>query len=151
VIETRVSKAGYAVQTAADGVDAVNAHAPERPDLVLSDVTKPDMDGQIGPHAEEGAHAHRCPRCNDVCRRFAARSSIPCVLPKTVVCSILVEVLCDVLPLYLLGAPQSGSDFSSRQALTSAAACAMPQCSPRVRGPRLFDSGTGNILSNAAK
>ncbi len=37
--------AGFAVQTATSGVDAVNAARRDRPDLVLLDVMLPDMDG----------------------------------------------------------------------------------------------------------
>src|SRR5688500_4993251 len=40
-----LGKAGYAVVTAVDGLDGLNLARRERPDLVISDVTTPRMDG----------------------------------------------------------------------------------------------------------
>lgn len=45
LMSSLLGKAGYAVVTAVDGVDGLNLARRERPDLVISDVTMPRMDG----------------------------------------------------------------------------------------------------------
>src|SRR5688500_742151 len=45
LMSSLLGKAGYAVVTAVDGLDGLNLARRERPDLVISDVTMPRMDG----------------------------------------------------------------------------------------------------------
>jgi PAS domain S-box-containing protein len=45
LMSSLLGKAGYAVVTAVDGLDGLNLARRERPDLVISDVTMPHMDG----------------------------------------------------------------------------------------------------------
>jgi PAS domain S-box-containing protein len=45
LMSSLLAKAGYSVVTAVDGVDGLNLAKRERPDLVISDVTMPRMDG----------------------------------------------------------------------------------------------------------
>jgi PAS domain S-box-containing protein len=45
LMSSLLGKAGYAVMTAVDGLDGLNLARRERPDLVISDVTMPHMDG----------------------------------------------------------------------------------------------------------
>src|SRR5438128_2692379 len=45
LVEINLERAGYRVTTAADGQDALRQIAVERPDMVVLDVTMPEVDG----------------------------------------------------------------------------------------------------------
>jgi len=45
MLESRLTRSGYEVSTAMDGLDALNKARTERPDLILLDVMMPEMDG----------------------------------------------------------------------------------------------------------
>ncbi|WP_233859952.1 response regulator [Paraburkholderia sp. HD33-4] len=59
-LETLVTSDGYRVRTAVDGFDALSMVALEKPDLIVSDVMMPRMDGAdlVRALKSEPAHAH---------------------------------------------------------------------------------------------
>jgi CheY-like chemotaxis protein len=46
MLKNRLTRAGFSVVVAADGAIGVAMAASERPDLILMDITLPDMDGE---------------------------------------------------------------------------------------------------------
>jgi CheY-like chemotaxis protein len=46
MLKNRLTRAGFSVVVAADGANGVAMAASERPDLILMDITLPDMDGE---------------------------------------------------------------------------------------------------------
>lgn len=98
-LEMLVSGEGYRVQTAADGVDAMNAVAQERPDLIVSDVMMPNMDGVHLVRLLKGV-----PALADIPVVVMSAADLPpalpfhAFLPKPFSAARLLEVLRAVLP-----------------------------------------------------
>ena len=70
MLKNRLTRAGFTVVVATDGAQGVAMAASERPDLILMDLTLPDIDGkesadQSRPGHE--AHSGHCPHgeCHD--------------------------------------------------------------------------------------
>ncbi len=62
LLEMNLSRRGYRVLQAKDGLEALNAMEQEEPDLVILDLKLPDMDGY------------------EVCRRIRERSTVPVIM-----------------------------------------------------------------------
>ncbi len=62
LLEMNLSRRGYRVLQALDGLSALNAMEQEEPDLVILDLKLPDMDGY------------------EVCRRIRERSTVPVIM-----------------------------------------------------------------------
>ena len=66
MLKNRLSRAGFTVIVATDGAQGVAMAASEQPDLILMDLTLPDIDGWRGNPADQSrpgheAHSGYCP------------------------------------------------------------------------------------------
>ena len=72
MLKNRLSRAGFSVIIATDGVQGVAMAASEQPDLILMDLTLPDIDGEEATRQIKAVSFQQNQRDDDCCHDHGA-------------------------------------------------------------------------------